>query len=461
MNLADIPRSAETTSSPLSQPAAHAGAHAGQPTTLTDPLMLRVPHHVALLGAMGLPVLSLGVQGGANTAYFVMLLAAVWGAATLAVLAASPQSPSWSIRPWWRYRAGVSVALASPLLAVAWNQLVTGDFSDRAFDGMSRLLLASVLAWWLCQLPAERLRHWQWALILGVGVGVGMMLTHIPAGETRPDLDFATAITFGNLTLLMGAMAFLTLGWQITRHWLEPVVKVLAGVLGVYGSLLSQSRGGWLALPAMILVLLLVLRLSWRVKVGVLVLTAVALGGAWASSPVIQERVELAAIELQDYAEGHNLESSIGMRMQFWQASWEMFREAPLTGVGSQNINAEFRERVARGEMAPLGASYNHSHNEWFWFMASLGVPGIMALLAVYLVPFAAFVQAARSQQPIAGTAGRMGVVVVTAYATFGLTEAMFAITMNVAFYAGSVAILLAICHAASVPRQLATRRQS
>ncbi|MCK9512422.1 MAG: O-antigen ligase family protein [Pigmentiphaga sp.] len=399
---------------------------------------------LAVVGACGLPLLALTTRGGANTAYFVVLLSAVLGALTLGVARATDRTLP-SLRPFWRPAWPLAVALGTPLAAVLWSQWLTGTWSGRPYDGMSRLMLAAPIAWWLCQVPERRLRLWAWACMAGAVLATWILWQSIPPWDTRPEPPYATAITFGNLCLLLGVFSALSLGWRLTRWRGEVVIKALAAGIGLYGSFLSQSRGGWLALPVIIGVLVLILNISWRRRAGVALLTIAGLGAAYVASPMVQDRVVLAVSELRDFQRGENLESSIGMRMQFWQASWEMFRDHPLTGVGSQNINAEFRERVAQGRMAELGATHNHSHNEVLWFMASWGAPGLLALLAVYLAPWWAFVRAARSADPDRATAGRLGVALVTGYASFGLTEAMFAITMNVAFYAGHVAILLAL----------------
>lgn len=406
-----------------------------------------VAQWLAMLGVLALPVLSLSVHRGANTAYFILLLAAALGAVAVAWRARAPGATA--LMPFWRDNLGLALAMTAPLLAVLISQAWLADFNGRPYDGRSRFLLALPIAWWLYQVPRQRLQAWAWATALGAVLATWVMWQAIPPHDTRPEPGFATAITFGNLTLLLGLFALLSLPWRLTRSWWETGLKVVAGLVGIYGSFLSQSRGGWLALPVIMGVLILVVRISWRWKLAAVVLTLAGVGTTYLASPLVQQRVDLAVAELHDYRQGQNLESSIGMRMQFWRASWDMFRQNPLSGVGSQHINAEYRQRVEAGSMAPAAATYNHSHNEVLWFMASWGLPGLLALLAVYLVPFVTFVRAARAADDQRAVAGRMGVALVTGYAVFGLTEAMFAITMNVAFYAGTVAILLALARPA------------
>lgn len=402
-----------------------------------------VAQALAWVGVLALPLLALAVHRGANTAYFLMLAGTLMGAAGLGwALVTSRQV---QLQPFWSDHCGLVLAFASPLLAVLLSQWQWGEYTGRPYDGLSRLLLAMPIAWWLSQLPRQRLLAWGWAVGGGGVLAAVVLWLSVPLDDPRPVPPFATAITFGNLALLLGLFSFLAIPWRLSRSRVEDVFKVVAGLAGLYGSFLSQSRGGWLAFPVIVAALVLVVRISWRWKLAVAALTLAGLGMAYVASPMVQERVELAVVELNDYRQGRNLESSIGLRMQFWQASWEMLRDHPWSGVGSQNIQAEYVKRVEAGQMAELARTFNHSHNEFLWFMASWGIPGALALLLVYLVPLWRFVCMARELSPVPAGAGRMGVALVTGYAIFGLTEAMFAITMNVAFYAGTTAILLAV----------------
>lgn len=401
---------------------------------------------LAVGGAIALPTLSLAFRGGANTSFFVMLLASLLGL-SLCVLGRDPEPHRRALTP--AYKA-FCVAMCLPLLAVLSNQVFSGEFDDRAFDAPSRMLFVVAIAWWLMRCPWQRLRHVQWGICAGSLIGAYMLASISDfGGAGRPEPAFASAITFGNLALILGLCSWISIGWRITGSRLETGFKIICGAAGLYGSFLSQSRGGWLALPLLVAVLILVSKRQWRLKLTLVVATLVFLGGVYTASPMVQERVREAATELTEYAQGGNPDTSIGLRMQFWQASIEMFSERPFTGVGPQNIREEFRLRAQSGELTPSVSTYSHSHNDMLWAMASLGIPGMLALLAVYLVPLALFARATRHPEARVAVAGRMGVVLVLGYIVFGFTEAMFAITMNTAFYAGMLAILMALTRSA------------
>lgn len=404
----------------------------------------------ALCGAVALPALSLAYRGGANTSYFLML------AASLGALGLYLFQPGRDGRRFARFNRAdwlFCLAMCLPLLAVLWNQVITGEYDDRPYDAPSRMLFAAVIFWWLARCPWRRLRWFQWGLCAGAVAGLFVLLFFSRPGlADRPLPPFASAITFGNLALLMGVCAWLSISWRITKSALEIWLKVVCGMAGLYASFLSQARGGWLALPVLLVMLILTSRQHWRRKLAFGLASVALLGSVYATSPMVRDRVHNASEELQMYFDGRDPNTSIGLRMQFWHASIDLFREHPLTGVGTQNIRPEFVRRAEEGKMSSLGATFNHSHNDMLWIMASLGIPGLLALLAIYLVPFVLFARAARGADTRTHAAGRMGLVVVTGYVVFGFTEAMFAITMNAAFYAGMLAILMALARPATSP---------
>lgn len=423
-----------------------AGDHAaGSALAAPAPTTVRVVWYVTLVAAICLPMLSLGVRGGTNASYFLLVLTSLVG---LLLLTRTPHDRGLSRAEFRAVYGLASVAMMLPFLAVLSSQVFTGDYADRPFDSPARMAAVGLVVWWLTRCPRPLLRHVQWGMCLGAVAGAAALgvFTHAWVGDVRPTPGFATAITFGNLALLLGVFAWLSLGWRLTRSALETPLKLLAGAAGLVASFVSQSRGGWVAVPVLVLALLFVWRGHWRLKLAVLGSAVVLLGAVYGGSDMVQERVEQAGTELANYAHGQRDDSSIGLRMQFWQASVDMFSAHPWTGVGPQNIRSEFQARAARGEVNEAVAEFTHSHSDVLWAMASLGVPGLLALLAIYLAPLTVFVRAARSPRREVCVAGCMGVCLVTGFAVFGLTEAMFAITMNAAFYAGMTAILLALC---------------
>lgn len=404
---------------------------------------------------IALPTLALAVKGGANGSYLclalVSLLAyAFWRSPSAASEFDPPAQPRL-----------LYLGLALPFACVVLNQIVTGEYSWRVYDAPSRFILVLPVIWWLLRLPAPRLRHVQWGLCLGALIALVMVWFAGAGDDLRPRPYFATSITFGNLGLVLGACSLLSLCWRQTRSRLEPALKIVAGAAGFYASFLSQTRGGWVAVPVLLVVLLARLCAGWRAKLILGGLAAVLLSCLYLGSDVVQTRIQSASMEYDVAVKGaagpkaapgskpaakkKSAPTSIGLRLEFWRTAVELFLREPFVGVGSQNIQAEYRQRIAQGRMSPAAARFGHVHNDYLQYMAAYGLPGLLARLAAYLLPLLCFMRAARSVDVNRSTAGYMGIVLVLAFMVFGLTETMFAITMNASFYCGLLAVFAAL----------------
>ena len=106
-----------------------------------------------------------------------------------------------------------------------------------------------------------------------------------------------------------------------------------------------------------------------------------------------------------------------------------------MSGVGPEHFGAALRAMVPQGLLTPLAATFAHSHNDLLYAAATLGVPGLLAVFAMYVVPAAFFLRHLRAADSATRVAAIMGLATSVGFFIFGLTEAMFYIAMTNAFY--------------------------
>ena len=179
-------------------------------------------------------------------------------------------------------------------------------------------------------------------------------------------------------------------------------VLVAGALASLSGIVLSFSRGAWLGTSAGLVTFVLLaprrLRRSALV-IGAIVLAVLAIGG-WSELPAaVRERVT----QLVNYGRPFDVRDvqltdanwAIVERMAHWQAAWAMFLDSPLTGVGAGNFSARFPDysphpvfRLARG----------HAHNYYLHILAELGIPGLLAYLAVFALAIALAVRVWRTR---------------------------------------------------------------
>lgn len=146
--------------------------------------------------------------------------------------------------------------------------------------------------------------------------------------------------------------------------------------------LLSQSRGAYLGLALTLLLLLLIaLRPApRRLALAALTLLALTLSARWRDLPGWLSTSGASANSALSLA-------SLASRLEIWSRALDGIQDFPLTGMG---LNA-FRV-VARAYypfyQIPLNFEFGHAHNEFLQAALDLGLPGLIAFLALYILAF-------------------------------------------------------------------------
>lgn len=348
----------------------------------------------------------------------------------------------------------VSVALALPLLAMAASALYHRTWHGSDLEWTLRFVLAIPIFWWLSQVPPAQLRHMQWGLIAGACVGSAMVIVIMAwLGLDRGHISLYgsryNAVTFANLTLLFGLSSLLTLGWQLTRYRrTETGLKLLAAALGLYASLLSETRSCWIALPLCALIACAFNRkieLRWKLASILGLILAMVL--AILLFAPLEHRLLEAVGDVRRYFDGSALDTSGGIRLQLWHASLIMFSQDPLFGIGG---GPEFR--LALQTLADHGvvtqmvaANFGEPHNDFLAAMAHWGIPGLAALCALYLLPAFLFWRRARRAVRNTNVAVSLGLMLCMCFAAFSVTEYMFRGMRTVPLYSVLVVALLAM----------------
>ncbi len=111
-------------------------------------------------------------------------------------------------------------------------------------------------------------------------------------------------------------------------------------------------------------------------------MVAAALGIAGLSlSPMVRWRIQTGINDLRQYRSG-NVETSMGLRLVFWEGALKLAIEHPLLGVGTGDYGPGMAslQRV-RSIPATPGLTIDHPHNSYLAYLAGLGLPGFFILL--------------------------------------------------------------------------------
>jgi O-antigen ligase len=437
------------------------------------PFMRRLPLHFRAMAApdgrrawagtlvLAFPLLSLVTPFGIGLAGFLF-----------AATALAWRRDSWRLlRLGWPRTRWVMLAFLLQLLDVSLLA-ASRDHGIKDLDAPVRMCMA-VAAMLVVQAAGPGGR----ALWLGAAGGACAALAFVAwqrlaLGVTRPG-GLMNPITFGDLSL---CLAWLSLGGLIDRNasdegdtrlrrWAPRWIAAGGVLCGLAASLLTGSRGGWLAL-LLLFVLLPVLPLlvrgllPRRLALAVPLLACAMAAAAWGIPQTgVRDRVATGVSDARLYLAGNPAATSLSVRLELWRAGAMLAHERPWTGRDTPAYKRRMREWIAEKRLSPAvfaPPEPPHLHNDALQMLVTRGLTGLLAWSATLIAPacfFAAQLRARpargsgrRGGHTIGHTAALAGLAFVIAYAGFGLTEVIFWSMKASLFYALTVFLLMGYC---------------
>lgn len=341
-------------------------------------------------------------------------------------------------------------ALASPVIAILLSQTFHADFKAYPYDGVSRLLLAIPILLVLRKVDIKHLGIIQYAFPLGaIGAFFAVKLYAPNQGNPNSVITyFLNHIHLGDLSLMLGVLSVLSIHW-IRRDPLWAILLKCAGLIaGLYVSMQTGTRGGWVALPVFLLVWFYFRggNNPWR-KIGLAVSLAlvISIASYFAVHP-IRSRIDLVYTDLVAFFNGHP-DTSIGIRLQLWKAALHLFWENPLFGIGADGFEPATKALASSGYITPTAGYLGKAevHSEILAQTVRFGIFGLISILLVYFVPLALFLKLAKTKLQAKRTAAIMGIFLVAGFFIFGLTVEIFNLKMTIAFFSLTLAVLFAV----------------
>lgn len=255
---------------------------------------------------------------------------------------------------------------------------------------------------------------------------------------------FTGVIQFGDLSLMMGI--FSLTGWLYKKpecgscqRW----IYLLAGLAGLYASFLSGSRGGWIAIPF----IALVVGVSYSNKLNTkrVVLSIAALSAISVvliiNSNSIHDRVNRAAWELNEYKNG-NPDTSIGNRLALWLEASTIIKEHLSIGLPTKDFKNK-REVIADNNPKLKNAmSLPNTHNSFLEILVTYGVIGLLPFLILITYTLSGFLKYLRSENIELRLSALCGANLVIGYIIFSQSQVMFQRNNTLIFFLISLAYL-------------------
>jgi O-antigen ligase len=385
------------------------------------------------------PFLSLVTLFGVSVASFLFLLSAIpLYLRGRAAIASNWDEVKWVVFAFFYYLAFAALCYIVRPVAPLSNL----EKPARMFFAVTALMVV------LVRRPPRRALWW------GVIAGALVALPLVAWQRVVLDIDrpggLLNAITFGDLSLCLAllAMAAAVDFRASTRQAIWPAVGALAGLTG---SVLSGTRGGWIALvlAAFVFVRHGHLVPSRRVRALLVASFALFVSSWFVPALGMQDRVEQGVVDVRTWMAGGSAFSNVGIRLELWKSAGMLIAEHPWFGLDPAEYKSQLANWAVEGKIDRVVLTMPHMHNDALQAFVTGGVPGLLAWFGIIAAPLAFFARAMKG----GSTAGSgvyapalAGMLLVLCYFSFGLTEVIFWSVKGSLFYALMVFLLMGFC---------------
>ncbi|MBD3767972.1 MAG: O-antigen ligase family protein [Gammaproteobacteria bacterium] len=285
-------------------------------------------------------------------------------------------------------------------------------------------------------------------LIISVATLIVIIVTayDIHTGADRYQRLHGHPIPFGNLSLLLGVwllvgVFFFSQNWL---HW-QRILFFCLGVGGLFVSTYSGTRGGWIALPMIMLLLWKWKILSVRYLLMLALFVVFGVVAVLSFENAVSLRLLSAVNEFQQlWITGGTFDGgSIGSRLAMWKVAWQAFLSSPWWGIGIGEFYSFKMQLVESGSLGVHLASFKHAHSEYFSILSNQGVLGVLVLGLWFMWLWRIFLRASQSINSEHRVVGVLGGVMLVAYLDFCLSESMLTSQVGGVFFMLIITLLL------------------
>jgi (heptosyl)LPS beta-1,4-glucosyltransferase len=259
-------------------------------------------------------------------------------------------------------------------------------------------------------------------------------------GATNP-------IYFGGISLLMAFMVLPRISDASLPVW-ERCLAALAVLGGVSASLLSGSRGAWVAALPLLVVYGFLFRhrfaRAWRIGLPLVFVVATAL--LTLLPQVDMDQRMIAVVQETAAAVGGATDAGgVSERLQMWRITAGLLLEDPLLGPGPGAFETAIAEAVADGRAHPQLLEYRHPHNQFLSAMLYAGIPGLIGLILLFGLPLRRFWMLHCSSLDSTAHLAWAGLAAIGMLAVMAMSESIFERNIGVVWFSLMVGVTLAL----------------
>ena len=326
--------------------------------------------------------------------------------------------------------------------------------SIKHLDQLSRYILAIPIFLLLLRFPPRTHALWS-GVCIGVVLSIGIAVWQLYVLHHERASGYLNIIHFGNIGLVFGLICLAGLRWSSTQ---TPYVRawqaaLCVGILAsIYAVVASGSRGSWVALPPVILIMLYAFasRRSLPYLAGaVAMVAAISVVLYMIPETEVHERFDLAVSEVQRYMNERYVfrdgeVSSVGARLEIWRVALLAIPQALWFGWNEMQFDAYMNHLIAQGMADPYMTQMANTHNNYLEVLLWHGLAGFLPFMLMFCVPLYFFLRRLRSDDPCTQALAVAGACLITSYMMFAISQVILGRNNGVMFFVISLAILWA-----------------
>ena len=360
--------------------------------------------------------------------------------------------------------AWMFIALAFPVVAVFTSILIRGDFHLSLWkqnldllNGPGRLFLAGVALLWMNYRKVRFLDAVPVTLAAGIIVTFFFATVQQPGVPDRYTTSLLDLCTFGQQICLLGLLQFYFLIFHPPRSRVVWALSIVAILLAAKMGIAAGGRGGWIAVPPLLLIAALLYKGHKAKILGLLLVALLAIGGALAMNQKFRDRLTSIYSETTAWFAGDATAGGSG-RLTIMAISWELIKDNPLKGYASKHnlwgpVYQMEPSRYSREGFTYGSTEYHRytlcdtgEHNQYLHEWLINGLFGFSAQILLLFAPLFVFIKRLQGSEGDAYAAAAIGTGFVVAFMVFGLTQGPFSYKVIASFYGFMIAGLASGC---------------
>jgi O-antigen ligase len=291
--------------------------------------------------------------------------------------------------------------LSLPIIAILLSQSFRAEYSWAYYDSPAHILIGIFILLAIAKTGIEVVKWMSFSLPAALLLALANIIINpnLFWGSSRLSTQAVDPLAFGSLSLTFALLSLISIKLH-PQSKLLIAYKIIGVCAGIYLSIASGSRTGWLAIPIIGILWLYYDHKKWslttKAMVSVCIVTLIT--SSYFLSNNIHNRVDETTKNLSQYEwkpKDANATTSFGDRVSFARMAAYLMTQRPIDGWGDGNFESIIdspKFYYANMETRKV-ALISGFHNDITANMVRSGIWGLIATVALFLVPAVFFLR--------------------------------------------------------------------